>query len=595
MCGIAGFVGKDFNSITQKMTETLGHRGPDDEGFFFDRDCQLGFGHKRLSIVDVEFGHQPLLSDDGDLALIFNGEIFNAPTLRKSLESKGIKFLTDHSDTEVLLQMYRHYGPKMVSELNGMFSFVFFDRQKAILFGARDPFGIKPFFYSKGKDFFAFSSEVKSLLNVNGFSKSISHEAVSHYLSFQCIPSPWSIYEGINKLPAAHLFFYDLTSRELHITRYWRPTFKNTLYKEDELLEEIRNKVEGAVKQWCMSDVEFGCSLSGGLDSSVITTLATKNFQKLKTFTVGFEGFDLLDERQVSSRVAHVCKTQHHEVIVTENHFASELPLMVQSLDEPYGGGLPSWFIYKEMSKHVKVCLTGTGGDELFGNYGKWRPFLNWRDYLFTIRKNWNRVGINDILKHPIGSLYWKYFTDYEKAKILKGKKISSSSLLAESYWYSFGAYNSEDGVVSVDIQLQLPEEFLNMTDRFSMHFSMEARTPFLDAELVDFVYSISPNLRTSKADPKSLLRKAFKDLLPKQVIEHTKRGFVLPIDAWMKSSFKDEIDEFFSPEYLKKQGIFDASLSGLIHKHMKDEYGIEKIWTLLMFQFWYAYVYNSK
>jgi asparagine synthase (glutamine-hydrolysing) len=596
MCGITGFVGEHAREIVPVINGVLEHRGPDDSGFFFDDDNLLGLGHKRLSILDITFGHQPFCNEDNSVALAYNGEIFNAVSLRRKLEGLGRSFRTDHSDTEVLLRMYEHFGMEMLNELNGMFSFVIYDKRRQKIFGARDIFGIKPLYYSNTAEHFAFSSEVKALLAIPGFEKIINHVAVSHYLSFQCIPAPLSIYHNICKLPAAHFFEYDLKLRSLSTERYWQPEFSNVAFPEEELLELVRSKVKNSVERWSISDVEIGCSLSSGLDSSVITMLATQNQSKLRTYTLGFEGFETLDERNASRQLAGIYGTNHNEIILSENDFAQSLPSMIHALDEPYAGGLPSWFIYREMHKDLKVCLTGTGGDELFGNYGKWRMFNNFRDYLYTMRTNHSRLSLTDIFKNPQGSYYYKFFTEREKKTILARDLTSSSSGIVQQYWSAFNSKNVENSVVSVDIQLQLPEEFLMMTDRMSMAFSMEARTPFLDRELATFIFSLDPKKRTSKSDPKSLLRKAFAKNLPQHIIDSPKKGFVLPLDQWTRKIFSDDIRELFDDRFLIKQGIFKPGLKQVFAgSGSSNGFYTDKMWTLLMFQFWYKYAFLNQ
>lgn len=595
MCGISGYIGEGFKEYISLMNNAQKHRGPDGEGYFYDNSTKTALAHKRLSILDIAFGHQPFCNYDESVVLVYNGEIFNSESLRKELIKLGWKFKSDHSDTEVILKMYEQYGIEMVARLNGMFSFAIYDQKKNKIFGARDSFGIKPFFYSTLFDSFAFSSEIKALLAIPDYSKKISNEAVSHYLSFQCIPAPLSIYQGINKLPAAHFFEYNLTNKNFAVKRYWKPRFDNRYYQNDELLDLIRIKIDESVKRWSISDVEIGCSLSGGLDSSIVTTLATKNQQNLRTYTLGFEGFDDLDERSIARKVANIYGTKHTEIVITEKDIISSLPSMINALDEPYGGGLPSWFIYKEMSKDVKVCLTGTGGDELFGNYGKWKMYSTFRDYFYSMRRNILRLEILDILNNPKGSFYYKYFSEKEKKRVLNFSITQSSSSLIQQYWYAFSSKTSSDAVVSVDVQLQLPEEFLFMTDRFSMAFSLEARTPLLDLELVNFIYSISSEMRSKKTDLKYLLKQAFATMLPKDVIGGPKRGFVLPLNSWIKKYFKDDIDELFDTQYLKKQGIFNNKLASEIRHFTNNDYGNDKIWTLLMFQLWYKYSFNQE
>src|SRR5260221_4675827 len=368
MCGISGFIGKGFREIVPLINAAQRHRGHDDEGYFWEDNVQLGFGHKRLSIIDVADGHQHFCNEDESIVLVYNGEIFNAGPLRTQLEQAGHQFKTDHSDTEVILRLYEAHGIEMTRLLNGMFSFALYDKKKGKVFGARDRFGIKPFYYTTAGGCFAFSSEVKALLAIPFLPREINRKVITHYLSFQCIPAPWSIFEGILKLPAAHYVEMDVDSHSLTVKKYCNLSFQSRTYDMQQLLERTWKAVEEAVHRWSISDVELGCSLSGGLDSSIVTMLASKNVN-LKTFTLVFQGFEDIDERNSARLLANTCGTDHHEIIVREGDIARELPFMLRSLDEPYGGGLPSWFVYREMSESMKVCMTGTAGDELLGSH----------------------------------------------------------------------------------------------------------------------------------------------------------------------------------------------------------------------------------
>ncbi|MGK5089836.1 asparagine synthase (glutamine-hydrolyzing) [Bdellovibrionota bacterium FG-2] len=599
MCGIVGFVGQENSELIRKMNGSQIHRGPDEEGYFASRYHPVTFAMRRLSILDIAGGHQPMETSDGRFCIVYNGEIFNAPELREELLREGVKFQTDHSDTETILQMYATYGQSVVHRLNGMFAFVIYDRDRQILFGARDRFGIKPFYYTQCHGRFAFASELKSLLEIPWVEKRLSPQAVYDYFSFQSIPAPQSIFQGISKLPAATQFELKLMTMELNLQRYWRPQFSSRVaLPAEELPGLVLRNLTSAVKRWTLSDVPIACSLSGGIDSSAIVgILANAGFVGLSTFSLGFKGASAdLDETHLARLVAQKWGTRHHEIIIDPEDLLSDLDSMIVALDEPYGGGLPSWFVFKAMAKKVKVALTGTGGDELFGNYGKWLPYFYRRNRLKRLFRN---IGDGhhplDSIKYPQGYFYHIYYRDYFKrtrmfSEAFLQQPIRSSEGLIEEYWYGSGEQDVRNIIPSIDLQIQLPDEFLQMTDRFSMAHSLEARTPFLDHEFADFVFQIPAHLRTDPKILKNLLISAVSSLLPEELLSSKKRGFVLPIDDWLKNRLRESVSYYLSPAYLRKQGIFrDEVGERLFSSYLGGRKELsERIWTFYMFQLWY-------
>lgn len=582
MCGIVGLHGEKSDSLIGLMNSLQAHRGPDDSGTYFDRSENFSMAMRRLAIIDLQTGRQPIGTRDGRFTIIFNGEIFNAPDLRKELESKRVKFSTDHSDTEVVLQLYALEEEKMLSKLNGMFAFAIYDSQKKTLFCCRDHMGIKPFYYFSQNGFFGFSSEMKSLLALPFIRREINSRSFFHYMSLQFVPGQNTIIKGLKRLPAAHYLKYDLRSKNLEIKRWWKPIFSNSAdYSKKELVEKTRFMLERAVSRWTLSDVEIACSLSGGLDSSAIVGLLAKAGNRVKTFSLGFKGMEETgwNELPRASAVAKKWGTAHRELILDSTDLLTDLISMVWHLDEPYGGGLPSFPVFQFMSREVKVGLTGTGGDEMTGNYGKWRYFRG------------ENVSSDEFRKSFFEHFY--YFSDDEKRAFLTNCSVceNTSDFLFE-YFQDAESSSVKDRVAYTDLNTQLPEEFLMMTDRFSMAFSLEARTPFLDREFAEFMLSIPADRRSGKRNwnLKYLLRAAVKDLLPFSVLYGRKKGFVIPIKLWLRGPLKKLAQFLLGEERLKKQGIFTPEFySQFVVPHLEGRKDFtNKVWTALMFQLWH-------
>lgn len=602
MCGIVGLVGRGDVSVLMEMNASQMHRGPDDGGMFSDPARCVYLAMRRLAIVDISDGHQPMANGDGRIWIVFNGEIINAPSLRKELEAEGAVFRTHHSDTEVLIHLYERYGDNMLERLNGMFAFVIYDKGRNRIFGARDHFGIKPLYYTLNTEGLAFASELKSLYRLPGFKKTINRQAVYHYLSFQCIPAPETIIEGVCKLAAGESFVFDLDRKQFHKSRYWRPPSgvregEEVACTGHELEALIREGFTGAVRRWMLSDIPIACSLSGGIDSAVIAGLMTEvGGAPIRTYTLGFDDFADLDERALAKHVADRWGTQHQEIVIRSEDLLADLGLMVAALDEPYGGGLPSWFVFKGMADKVKVCMTGTGGDELFGNYGKWRVYDHWptglRQGLGLLRRDWRWMG--DLWQFPRGSRYSLYFRDYEKRDGLLNPGFclgcDASEALVEYLWDEGRPATVRDAPRTIDMQIQLPDEFLHMTDRFSMAFSIEARPPFLDREFAEMMMSIPVASRIGIDRLKEHLIRALSDYIPQTLQSASKKGFILPVADWLRKNLRSQVERLFHPAFLRHQGIFSERIYDdwvLPHLEGRVDHSA-KLWTLFMFQLWY-------
>ncbi len=604
MCGIVGLIGPQEPEWLSGMNRAQRHRGPDANGEYRDPHTQVSLAMSRLSIVDLTDGHQPMIDEKRGHVVVFNGEIFNAPALRRKLGDEGYSFVTRNSDTECLLYLYDRYGSRMVEHLNGMFAFVIYDRGAGKLFGARDHCGIKPFYWYHSSERFSFASEIKSLLSLPFIPAEVDPQSVHHYLSFQFTPPPRTAFQHIHKLPAGHSFTFDLATRRLHVERYWRTPSASShplCPPPEDPARAVRHLLEQSVQRWLMSDVPIGCSLSGGLDSTaVVGLMASSGITPIQTWTLGFDDPDAaeLDERDLALAVARRYGTRHSEIIVRSDSLLDDLQTMVSHLDEPYAGGLPSWFVFREMSRHVKVAMTGSGGDELFGNYGKWRIFSPFTPRLASLA--FQRVrshGWREWWRHPHGALYGALslsgFGEKQKAEIWSPDVhacFRSSPSLLEDLWRESRALDPRDAIPAIDFQLQLPEEFLLMTDRFSMAWSIEARTPFLDRELVDFVLRLPPDIRTSARNLKILFRQAIEDLLPPELLQTRKRGFILPTGQWLRGRLRPMVEDLMNPTALRRQGLFsDEVWHGVILPHLKGQCDFGGlVWTLFMFQLWW-------
>jgi len=564
VCGLAALALPHEPELLDRLAAALVHRGPDGTGVH--RDGNVALVARRLAILDLPGGGQPMANDDGSVVLAFNGEIFNAPELRTELEREGVGFTSDHSDTEVVLRLYER-GGEFLPRLNGMFAFVIHDRRRNGLFGARDRFGIKPLYYTRPHGGFACASELRTLLDVPGVDRELDRESLWHYLSLRYVPGERSILEGILRLRPAHAFRYDMTTGSFTTWGWWRLQFEPE--GRDDWAERLREVLRGAVTRWTLSDVPVAVSLSGGLDSSAVTALLGEAGRPVRTYTLGFtSGEDAsLDELPLARSLAERYGTDHHELVADADDLLDDLLQMVWALDEPYGGGLPSWYVFRFMAADVKVGLTGTGGDELFGNYRRFVPFETAR------LARWRR----SFSKYYFEPSY--YFGDAEKRVL--GLEGPGTSAYLENVFGQSGSDSARDSVLYLDMHTQLPDEFLHMTDRFSMRFSLEARTPFLDNELVELVAQIPPEVRTRADDPKYLLREAVRGLLPPEHLGAPKRGFVLPLERWLRQELRPLVDRMLAPEYLRAQGIF-------VPEYDFRALDAERLWPVVMFQLWH-------
>ena len=597
MCGIAGVSNYDGQVLIEHMIAALYHRGPDSGGTYRD-ESRVHLGMRRLAIVGVQDGHQPMQSSCGRYVIVFNGEIFNSKHLRAELENKGYIFRTRGSDTESLLNAYIEWGRECTDRLNGMYAFVVYDKKERILFGARDFFGIKPLYFHCSNSGFAFASEIRSLLLVPWVSKTLKTKGVENYLRLQYLAPGETIFKEVKPLMPGESFTYTLSTRQLELRARKRLIERGQRQQNTFDTNELYKQLKGAIKRWSISEKPLGYSLSGGLDSGLIVALGQEicDFDA-KTWTVQFENDR--EEADIATLLANKLGTEHTTIEISTTDIVGDIDRMVDAMEEPYGGGLPSWFVYKEASKSVRVLLTGTGGDELFGNYQKWkylqkRKWSFWKAAIGTFleagsekkNKAWCHLYPTKIRENELERIFNNGALETRKSdmlyKILKPKIFN----------------NSKDYIAELDSKLQLPGEFLNMTDRFSMHWSLEARCPLLDLELARYVFSHSTEARTGRAGQKYKyqLRELAKTHLPHEYINAPKRGFGNKFNRIYKALPLEEISYLYSESFISKQGIF--SVSGLkimiTEWEERDKDGYEKLWTLYMFQKWWSKNYDK-
>jgi len=591
MCGIFGIHGPQDPGWVDAMSAASIHRGPDDSGVYRDGEAGLALAMRRLAIIDIAGGTQPMRSADGRYAIVYNGEVYNSRELRQELEGAGETFATDHSDTEVVFRFLMREGEKCLSRFNGMFALAFYDAKHRTLLCARDRMGIKPLYYTQQAGRFAFASEMKALLTLPFVIREIDRQSLFDYLSLLYVPGEQSILRSVRRLAPAHWLKYSLADGSIRTAPWWRLEFEpDTTVAAAEWPSRIRDELTGAVRRWSLSDVPVAVSLSGGLDSSAIAAVAAQSGLNVSAYSLGFSGAgdDAWNELPLAREVARKWGLPHHEEILRPDAVLDALPAMVASLDEPYAGGLPSWFVYEAIGRQVKVALTGTGGDEMFGSYGKWR-FLEDRLPLRRI------LGIGaSASKARFRSGFFDrfyYFAEADKRAILEGGAPDCRDTSNTLYEYFATRYtgNARDAVAALDISTQLPDEFLHMTDRFSMAHSVEARTPFLDNGMIDLMRRVPAAIRTRRNDLKYLLRKAVAPLLPPSLLAAPKRGFVIPFGLWMRGPFKSMVEDLLSPSALRAQGLFDPVLyERYVRPHLdgRADHTL-RILSLVMFQLW--------
>lgn len=628
MCGITGIfafnlVGK-FNKIhTAAATNALSRRGPDFHNVYLDD--WVGLGHRRLSIIDTSaIAHQPMWDETNRYCIIFNGEIFNYQELKQALTSKGVFFFS-HSDTEVLLKLYILEKEKCLNKLNGFFAFCIYDKQEQSFFVARDRYGVKPLLYLHDEHKFLFASEMKAIVHY-GIEKDLDYTAVHTYLQLNYIPAPNTIFKKVKKLLPGH--YLTIINSQLSIHNYYNipysPSEINQGISYDDAKEKLSELLEASVKRRLISDVPLGAFLSGGIDSSVITALASKHKPDLHTFSIGFKDEKFFDETEYARLVANHLKTEHTVFSLTNNDLYKHVHDILDYIDEPFAdsSAINVYILSKETRKHATVALSGDGADELLAGYNKHAAsyrILNkgWKENLVgSLQLLWNAMpqSRNNPLANKTRQLarfaegmklsskerYWRWagYADEASAMKLFSEK-SQENLLQEDYLNlksellkSIPDRETINDILYTDTKLVLPNDMLTKVDLMSMANGLEVRTPFLDYEVVNFLFSLPQDFKINSKIRKRILQDTFKDVLPSQLYNRPKKGFEVPLLKWFRNEMKSLIvDDLLSRKFIEEQGIFNyTEIEKLKRQLFSSNPGDihARIWGLIVFQNWW-------
>ena len=604
MCGIVGFIdkSKDKKKIIKDMADLIIHRGPDSDGYYVDDNIALGF--RRLSIIDLGTGSQPIFNEEKDKVIIFNGEIYNYQIIKEDLLAKGHKFTTK-ADTEVILHGYEEYGEKILNKLRGMFAFVIYDIKTKELFGARDFFGIKPFYYYIDDDVFMFGSEIKSFLGNPNFKKEFNKEMLPLYLSFQYSALENSFFKNVYKLKPGCYFKYK--DGKFKLEKYYNLELEP--YEDrsfDDFKDGIRDLLNDSVEAHKVSDVEVGSFLSSGVDSSLIATISSVN----KTFTVGWDNNNY-SEIDYAKDLSKKIKVKNISKKISKSEYFEKFPMIQYYMDEPLAdpSAIALYFVAEIASKHVKVCLSGEGADEIFGGYNIYQePFtVSWYYKIpFPIRKFIgvlatpfrNHSGFNFLIRRGkkiedryIGNAF--IFDTYEIDKVLNYKSNKKYTDLTKPYYNKTKGYDMVQKMQYIDFNFWLVGDILLKADKMSMANSLEVRVPYLDRVLVDYARHLPTKYKVNEKVTKYAFREVAKEVLDKKVANKKKLGFPVPIRVWLreedtynlvKNTFL-EGSEFFNTKYLIK--LLDD------HKNEKRD-NSRKIWTIYTFLVWYKQYFND-
>jgi asparagine synthase (glutamine-hydrolysing) len=585
------------------MCNKISHRGPDGSGIYLDPDKRVGFGHKRLSIIDLtSAGKQPMSNESGNVWVTYNGEIYNFMELKKELEKKGHVFKS-RTDTEVIIHSYEEWGERCVDRFAGMFAFGLYDERKKKLFLARDRFGIKPLFYYYDGDIFIFGSEIKAILTHPEVKRDVDLSSIYDYLTYMYIPAPKTIYQDIKKLPPAHVLIFDY--RGLHVRRYWDIDFRTKSFDEKEAEDIVRKALAETVKDYLVSDVPVGVFLSGGLDSSTITANvcdATKG--GLKTFSIGFD-VKAHSETRYARMVADKFGTDHHEGVLSKGVLEKMLPKIINMYDEPCSNSsvIPTYCVSELARKHVKVVLSGDGGDEVFAGYLWYDRWLNLQRFRFPdfLKKYAYSISclfgggrlfprlynIRHVFLPNDGVTQYGYlmsiFNPEEKREFLS-QDFCGNFKGYDDFWYFRKYWRRDLDPISrmqyLDIKTYLHEDCLTKVDRASMAVSLEVRVPLLDHKLAEAVAGFSPYLRYNKGDKKYILKRAMGSVLPEEIVNRGKRGFSAPINKWIDNAMFERV---MSKGECMKRGIFNK---GVI-KNL-DRFNGAQRFSMMMLEKWF-------
>ncbi|HKC93463.1 MAG TPA: asparagine synthase (glutamine-hydrolyzing) [Nitrospira sp.] len=618
MCGIAGIIHSDRSDgvspdVIRTMCDSLTHRGPDHFGHYVRGP--VGLGMRRLSIIDLRTGDQPIPNEDETIWIVFNGEIYNYQHLRKELEAKGHCFRTS-SDTEVIVHLYEEFGANCVQHLRGMFAFAIWDSRQHVLLLARDRLGIKPLYYAEMPEGLVFGSELKALLLHPGIRRDVNPDALAEYFVHFCVPGDLSIFKAFKKLPAGYTLTYQ--HGQSNLTRYWhiQPTPDDS-QTEREWIEQLRYHLKDAVESHMVADVPVGAFLSGGLDSgTLIALMAQASTPPIRTFTVGFTtDAGRFDERIAARTVAHRYGTTHHECLLKAD-VSSILPRLIAAFDEPFAdsGAIPNWLVCQETARHVKVALSGLGGDELFGGYERYLGLqLGERYYriprmlrlaLSTFVQNLpSRNGLSyqaDRVKRfvaagdmPLTDRYRHFISAFGDAQEILHPDVkpllSHRMTRYEQVTSELTIGHPVDLGLFTDLYLYLPDDLLFLSDRVSMAHSLEVRVPFLDHLLVEFVARIPAHFKVRGLQKKFIFRRTIVDWLPKEHFKMPKQGFSVPMAAWLRGSLRPMLCDLVASQEWRTSGWLNyAAVQQLVDEHLAGRANHEsRLWAIVCFKEW--------
>ena len=584
ICGIFDFSGKPVSrDVLARMTGAMRHRGPDGEGELVDREA--GLGHRRLSIIDVAGGAQPIFNEDGTICVVFNGEIYNFIELRQRLESLGHRFVT-HSDTEVIVHAYEQWGPSCVNRFNGMFAFAVWDSEKRELFLARDHLGVKPLYYATVGRRLLFASEIKSLLQDAECPRSVDLEALAELFTFRYVPSPKTLFEGILKLPPAH--FMVVSRAGIRIERYWNWVPQRRIEaSEAELVEEYQALLEDAVRLQMRSDVPVGLFLSSGIDSGALLALMSKYANgPVRTFTIGFEGGEKTNELEGAKALASMFGADYSEQILSPKDYAQYYERYLWDLEEPVGNETAAAFYYVAQlaSRRVKVALTGQGADEPWAGYDRYKGVKLSAFYHHAPRALTDRFariagrlpGRLERLSRGAAALaepdlltrftkIYSFFSAEMKARLYRGALRERFELspfgtreALKRLQHDVADLDPVTQMLYIDARANLPDDLLMVADKTSMANSLESRVPYLDYRLVEFVESLPPGLKLKGLTGKYLHKKALRKWLPKEIIHRPKKGFANPVETWFREGMRDCVRDYLLSAESSMRHYFD-------------------------------------
>ncbi len=624
MCGFCGLYFKDKSrnveqSLVKSMADRLYHRGPDDSGEYV---CDnLGLGFRRLSIIDLAGGHQPMSNHDGSIWIVYNGEIYNHAEIRKTLESKGYKYKT-RCDTETIIHAYEEYGQDCVDHLRGMFAFAIIDHNKERLLIVRDRLGIKPLYYYDNDDFLAFGSEIKAIVEYDNVPRELNLNALTEQMALKYTLDDQTMFKGIKKLLPGHCMMVENGS--IKIRKYWDIEYTQPDYsKSDEwYIERFTELFDESVKMRLMADVPLGMFLSGGIDSSAIAAQMSRMVDRpIQTFSVAFEE-RAFNELEYSRMAAEMCGADRHEILMSPDEFLGELPHMIYQEDEPiaHPSSVALYFVAKLAREHVKVVLTGEGSDELLGGYERYyqtlynlkagkimgaplfkqvrqylfRPFLDILPDRFPYKNKAIRTTV--YLDNDIDTIFLDNYSTFSRKM---QRSLYADGLLNDynydKLYYNYHkifhdceAYDLLNRMLYADIKTYLLE-LLMKQDQMSMAASIESRVPFLDHKMVEFTASLPIHLKLKKFDTKRILRLAMKGRIPDPILSRSKKGFPVPIEKWFRHDYKDMVKDILFDERTCKRGIFNQkTVEHIINKHQNgDKNYSDQIWTLINFELW--------